>query len=84
MRMRFKKDERAAFVIGAEIDWLHGSHWRPGVVTGPVVRDDGWDSVQIKDCGPTTRTISTGERVDPEPGHVRLRQAPAGNEGERR
>lgn len=73
VRRRFKPTERATFVPNTEVEFLNGSHWRPGVIVGPITVDTtGWQYVGIVNQG-TTRTISDGAYVSGYPGGVRLR-----------
>ena len=77
MRMRFTKAEKAAFTIGADIEWRHGRYWYPGVITKPIVRatDTGWDECGIRNLGPTTATVSHGAYITGTPGAVRTPQS---------
>lgn len=74
VRQRFSPAERAAFVPGAVIEWLHGSRWVPATVTVGPHRNAVTDSWQLtaRYDGKTTATISNGARIDPGPGQVRL------------
>jgi hypothetical protein len=74
MRTRFRKAEREAYEVGTAVEWRHGSRWYPGEVTKAPWRSDitGWDSVGVRNDGPTTRTISHGAYVTPSPTFVRL------------
>lgn len=73
VRRRFKPTERETFVPNTEVEWLNGSHWRPGVIVGPIeVEADGRQYVGILNRG-ATRTISDGQYVTGSPGAVRLR-----------
>lgn len=61
---RFSAEEKAAFVVGAAIEWLNSSQWRPARVTGPQAIDEiGERYYPIEYSGPTTRTISHGESL---------------------
>jgi hypothetical protein len=37
MRMRFRKDEKAAFTKGTAVEWRNGRHWHPGEIIDGVV-----------------------------------------------
>lgn len=73
VRKRFKPGERAAFVVGAEVEWLNSSHWLPGVIVGPIEQDRefGWWRVGVENHA-RTRTVSPGEYISGSPGAVRL------------
>lgn len=73
VRRRFKPTERATFVPKTEVEWLNGSHWRPGIIVGPIEIDaTGRQYVGLLNQG-ATRTISDGQYVSGSPGRVRLR-----------
>jgi hypothetical protein len=73
MRMRFNKEEKAAFTVGTRIEWRHGRYWYPGVIVSPVKRSDtGWDECGIRNSGPTTTTVSHGAHITGTPTAVRL------------
>ena len=74
MRKRFRPAERAVFVPGAPVEWLHVNVWRAGVVTDPVTTDQYGDTyLPVTDTGPRTRSIAPGELIHASPGRVRLR-----------
>jgi hypothetical protein len=74
VRRRFKPTEREAFVPKTEVEWLHGSHWRPGVIVGPIEVGTitGRQYVGLINKG-ATRTIRDGQYLTGRPGGVRLR-----------
>jgi len=39
-RQRFTPAERSALLIGADIEWRHGSRWYAGTVSGPITTDE--------------------------------------------
>lgn len=74
MRMRFTKDEKAAFTPGAQVEWRNGRYWYPGTVLHAPVLADGmkiWHTV-VRNDGPTTRTVSHGHVVHAIPTYVRV------------
>lgn len=78
MRMRFNKAEREAYTVGTKVEWRHGRYWYPGVIVTPIassVSGSGFQSVGVRNEGPTTKTLSKGAYVAPHPTGVRL---PAG------
>lgn len=75
VRQRFKPEERAAFQPGTVIEWLNGSHWQPGEITGALVTPPGERPYYpIKHTGRTTRTVSRGQEFWGLPGSIRLPQ----------
>jgi hypothetical protein len=75
-RQRFKPAEREAFKPGTRIEWLHGSHWQPGEITGEMKIDPvlGSPYYPCVHKGKTTRTISHGAFLWGTPGGIRLPQ----------
>jgi hypothetical protein len=73
MRMRFTKDEKAAFTVGAEIEWRNGGHWHTGVVIVAISRPHGrFEECGIRHTGRTTSTVSTGAYITGTPTYVRV------------
>ncbi|MFC5109792.1 hypothetical protein [Kibdelosporangium philippinense] len=72
VRRRFKPAERKAFVSKTEVEWLNGSHWRPGVIVGSFETDAiGSPYIGVLNKG-ATRTIADGQYVRGYPGGIRL------------
>lgn len=71
MRKRFTPQERADFTPGTRVEWRNGRHWHPGTVVGPLVTDDGWQSIYVVNHV-TTRTVKAGARIDADPTSIRL------------
>lgn len=74
VRKRFKPAEREAFRTGVRVEWLHGSHWQPAVLTSDILKDpfDGTPYVEMVHKGNTTRTISHGAALQGYPGSIRM------------
>lgn len=76
VRKRFTPADRAVFTEGTEVEWLNGSHWQPGVITGPITTDrDGYQEVPVRNLA-DTRTIHKGQRITGTPKHLRLPPGP--------
>lgn len=73
-RKNFRKDELAAFTAGTVVEILHSTRWVPGkIVDGQVNLDTiGEKYLWIEYTGPTTRTVSKGDRWYGTPGAIRL------------
>ncbi|GAB3902424.1 hypothetical protein ACFQ1S_02045 [Kibdelosporangium lantanae] len=72
LRRRFTPAERAAFTDKTKVEWLNGSVWRPGIITGTIQTDDfGYEYVGVLNQG-STRRISHGCYVRGLAKHVRL------------
>jgi hypothetical protein len=76
IRNRFNKAERAAFTKGAEVEYLHGNRWYPGVVlTGEVKTDTvGQEYVALERTHDKTPTMLAG----PFRGYPKHLRVPAG------
>ena len=48
MRMRFTKDERAAFTPGSKVEIRNGRFWYPAEVLGPIQQHDGAQSIRCQ------------------------------------
>lgn len=73
-RKRFTADEKAAFTVGAAVEWQNGSHWHPAEITDGPSQDrmSGWWRVTVRHTGRRTDTIAPGQSVECLPGKVRL------------
>jgi hypothetical protein len=72
-RRRFTKEQKAAFTVGARIQWRNGSHWHPGEIMGLLATDSiGKPYYPIRHVGPTTRTVSHGACFWGYPDSIRL------------
>lgn len=48
-RMRFTKDEKAAFTKGTAVEWRNGRHWHPGeIIDGVVHRDHPIEHILVR------------------------------------
>jgi hypothetical protein len=65
-RQRFTKEEKAAFTVGAHIEWQNGGHWHPG-----EDRQLGTWHVGIRHTGRRTATLHPGQYITGSPGKVR-------------
>lgn len=77
VRKRFNAAEKALIAEAVRSDgciqWQHGAHWKPGVITdGTIVTADGWQHVLGRNEGHTTATLSRGAVVHFTPGHIRV------------
>lgn len=71
-RRRFTREERAAFTIGARVEWRNGRHWHPATVTGDRDSDSlGWEYVPVKTTA-SRGSVIRGEVIHGYPGAVRL------------
>jgi hypothetical protein len=76
VRKTFKPAEKAVYVPGVAIEWRNNSHWHPGIIVNPPVKDDitGWWRMEIRHTGRKTATIAPNQRVDVLSSEVRLPQ----------
>lgn len=75
MRMRFKPEEKAAFTVGAEVEWRNGSTWYPGTVLEAPQLAPGmaiWHTV-VRNDGPNTRTVGNGQIIHAIPTAIRAK-----------
>ncbi len=73
-RKRFTPEEKAAFTVGAKIEWQNGAHWHPGVVLSEPAKDPQlatWN-VGIQHTGRRTATLHPGQYITGSPGKVRI------------
>lgn len=70
VRKRFNAEEKALLVAGTPVQWQHGATWYPGVILGPLVTVDGWQSAPMRNLA-TSRTISPGDTFTASPGKIR-------------
>lgn len=74
MRMRFRKDEKAAFTAGTAVEWRSGRHWHPGtVIDGIVHRDHSIEHILIRNHAKKGSSVGF-DIIHGEPTAVRLPQ----------
>ena len=69
-RRRFNAEEKALLVAGTPVEWQNGGHWHPGIILGPMVTEDGWQTAPMRNLA-TTRTVSPGDSYTASPGKIR-------------
>lgn len=72
IRKRFTPAERELFTRDTAVEWLDATHWKTGVVSGPVEQDEsGYQVLPVRNTG-RTGFLYFGEVAKVNAKHVRL------------